>query len=160
MPNNCNFMIKNIFYVFILSLLISCASLNLVDQNSFNYLGKLLIYKGNNSATFNININLSKDESIIQIKKLFYGNVLNIKTFRSKDIFFAPSKDMKQFKVPDLVNTNFHFWLTQCLLSQNLNIFNIEEDINYQFICNKEKDKTFYSIKYQEYNLEGYVIKK
>ena len=153
-------MIKNIFYVFILSVLISCASLNPIDNKSINYLGKLLIYTDNNSATFNININLSKDRSIIQIKKPFYGNVLNIRTFRSKDIFFAPSKDMKQFKVPDLVNTNFHYWLTQCLLSQNLNIFNTEGDINYKFICNKEKDKTFYSIKYQEYNLEGYILKK
>ena len=153
-------MIKNIFYAFILSVLISCASLNPIDNKSINYLGKLLIYKDNNSTSFNVDINLSKNESIIQIKKPFYGNVLNIRTFRSKDILFAPSKDMKQFKVPDLVNTNFHFWLTQCLLSQNLNIFNTEEDINYQFICNKKKDKTFYSIKYQEYNLEGYVIKK
>ena len=153
-------MIKNIFYVFILSVLISCASLNPIDNKSINYLGKLLIYKDNNSTSFNVDINLSKNESIIQIKKPFYGNVLNIRTFRSKDIFFAPLEDMKQFKVPDLVNTNFHFWLTQCLLSQNLNIFNTEEDINYQFICNKKKDKTFYSIKYQEYNLEGYVIKK
>ena len=153
-------MIKNIFYVFILSVLISCASLNPIDNKSINYLGKLLIYKDNNSTSFNVDINLSKNESIIQIKKPFYGNVLNIRTFRSKDIFFAPSEDMKQFKMPDLVNTNFHYWLTQCLLSQNLNIFNTEGDINYQFICNKEKDKTYYSIKYQEYNLEGYVFKK
>ena len=108
-------MIKNIFYVFILSLLISCASLNPIDNKSINYLGKLLIYKDNNSTSFNVDINLSKNESIIQIKKPFYGNVLNIRTFRSKDILFAPSKDMKQLKVPDLVNTNFHFWLTQCL---------------------------------------------
>tara|TARA_B100001250_G_scaffold68796_1_gene55142 strand:+ start:139 stop:600 length:462 start_codon:yes stop_codon:yes gene_type:complete len=153
-------MIKNIFYVFILSFLISCASLNPVDKKSFNYLGKLLINTGNNSATFNININLFKDKSIIQIKKPFYGNVLNIRTFRSKDIFFGPSEDMQQFKIPDLVNANFHDWLTQCLLSQNLNIFNTEGDINYQFICNKERDKTFYNIKYQEYNLEGYILKK
>ena len=160
MPNNCNFIIKNIFYVFILSLLISCASLNPVDQNSFNYLGKLLIYKGNNSATYNINISLSKDESIIQIKKPFYGNVLNIRTFQSKDIFFDPSNNIRVFKVPDIVNANFHYWLTQCLLSQNLNILNNEEDIEYEFICSKEKNKTFYNIKYQEYNLEGYLIKK
>tara|TARA_B100001029_G_C14751635_1_gene281080 strand:- start:134 stop:595 length:462 start_codon:yes stop_codon:yes gene_type:complete len=153
-------MIKNIFYVFILSFLISCASLNPVDEKSFNYQGKLLINTGNSSATFNININLFKDKSIIQIKKPFYGNVLNIRTFRSKDIFFDPSSDMRPFKVPDLVNTKFHYWLTQCLLSQNLNILNNEEDIEYAFICSKEKNKTFYSIKYQEYNLEGYVIKK
>ena len=160
MPNNCNSMIKNIFYVFILSLLISCASLNSVDNNSINYLGKLLIYKDNDSATFNIDINLSKNESIIQIKKPFYGNVLNIKTFRGKDIFFGPSEDVKRFKVPNLIHANFHYWLTQCLLSQNLNIFNTEGDIDYEFICSKEKNKTFYSIKYQEYNLEGYVINK
>jgi len=153
-------MIKNIFYVFILSLLISCASLNTIDNKSIHYLGKLLIYKDNNSTSFNIDINLSKNESIIQIKKPFYGNVLNIRTFRSKDIFFGSSNDMRPFKVPDLVNTNFHYWLTQCLLSKNLNIFNSEEDIYYEFICSKEKSKTFYKIKYQEYNLEGYVINK
>ena len=153
-------MIKNIFYVFILSVLISCASLNPIDNKSINYLGKLLIYKDNNSTSFNVDINLSKNESIIQIKKPFYGNVLNIRTFRSKDIFFGPLGDMKPFKVPDLVNAKFHYWLTQCLLSQNLNILNNEEDIEYEFICSKEKNKTFYSIKYQEYNLEGYVIKK
>jgi len=153
-------MIKNIFYVFILSLLISCASLNSVDNKSINYLGKLLIYKDNDSATFNIDINLSKNESIIQIKKPFYGNVLNIRTFRSKEIFFSPSKDMKQLKVPDLILASLHDWLTQCLLSQNLNIFNPEEGIDYEFICSKERNKTFYKIKYQEYNLEGYVINK
>jgi hypothetical protein len=153
-------MIKNIFYVFILSVLISCASLNPIDNKSINYLGKLLIYKDNNSTSFNVDINLSKNESIIQIKKPFYGNVLNIRTFRSKDIFFGPSSDMRPLKVPNLVNANFHYWLTQCLLSQNLNILNNEEDIEYEFICSKEKDKTFYSIKYQEYNLKGYVIKK
>ena len=153
-------MIKNIFYVFILSVLISCASLNPIDNKPINYLGKLLIYKDNNSTSFNVDINLSKNESIIQIKKPFYGNVLNIRTFRLKGIFFGPSSDIKPFKVPDLVNAKFHYWLTQCLISQNLNILNNEEDIEYEFICSKEKNKTFYSIKYQEYNLEGYVIKK
>jgi len=67
---------------------------------------------------------------------------------------------MRPFKIPDLVNAKLHYWLTQCLLSQSLNIINNEEDIEYEFICSKEKNKTFYNIKYQEYNLEGYLIKK
>ena len=63
------------------------------ETNSNEYFGKLLISQdGGDKFSFNININLAKKDSIIQIKKPFYGNVLKIKVSEGKNLAFLPTK--------------------------------------------------------------------
>ncbi len=140
---------------------VSCASLNSIDNKSFNYIGKLLLsYKDNNSASFNININLFKNESIIQIKKPIYGNVLNIRTYKNENISFTPLKYGQYIKIPYEIDINLHNWISECLLKKNLSIVQSKNKFSYEFICNENKNKIFFKIKYQEYNLEGYIVQK
>ena len=140
---------------------VSCASLNSIDNKSFKYIGKLLLnYEDNNSATFNININLFKDGSIIQIKKPIYGNVLNIRTYKNQKISITPLKYNQYIKIPYEIEINLHNWLSECLLKNSFNINKSEDKFNYEFICNENKNKIFFKIKYQEYILEGYIIQR
>ncbi len=138
----------------------SCTSLNSIDTKSNNYIGKLLFGYKDDFASFNININLSKNNSIIQINKLFYGNVLNIKAYRNQDIFISPLNYTELIKIPNLINKNFHDWITNCLLKEKFEIVKIEDDFSFKLTCNKNEGKTFYKIRFQEYLLEGYIIKK
>ena len=141
-------------------LLVSCASLNSIDTKSNNYIGRLLFGYKDDFASFNVNINLSKNSSIIQVKKPFYGNVLNISAHRDQHILINPLKYAESIKVPSYINKNFHEWLINCLLKEKFEILEIENDFSYRLACNKNGDKTFYKIKFQEYALEGYIIKK
>ena len=73
MPNNCSSILKKISYIFFLFFIVSCASLN-NDIKSTPFAGKLLINQNNvEQFSFNININVAKNTSIIQLKKPFYG---------------------------------------------------------------------------------------
>ena len=92
MPNNCNSIIKTFFYTLVIALVSSCASMG-NETNSNEYFGKLLISQNNvDKFSFNININLAKKDSIIQIKKPFYGNVLKIKVSEGKKFSFPSNK--------------------------------------------------------------------
>ena len=81
---------KKISYIFFLFFIVSCASLN-NDIKSTPFAGKLLINQNNvEQFSFNININVAKNISIIQLKKPFYGNVLEIKVQDGKNLIFLP----------------------------------------------------------------------
>ena len=123
MPNNCNSIIKTFVYTILISFIVSCASTD-NNRSSAEYFGKLLISKnGDEQFSFNININLAKKDSIIQIKKPFYGNVLKIKVSENKNIVFLPDKGTSPFYVPEEINRNFNNWMRQCILSNNLDCF-------------------------------------
>ena len=115
---------------------------------------------GDEQFSFNININLAKKDSIIQIKKPFYGNVLKIKVSENKNIVFLPNKGTSPFYVPEEINRNFKYWMRQCLLSNNLDVNNIIKDEMFSFSCKSFKNKTDFNIKYQKIILKGFVIKK
>ena len=78
------------------------------ETNSNEYFGKLIISQdGGDKFSFNTNINLAKKDSIIQIKKPFYGNVLKIKVNEGKNLVFLPTKYSPPFYVPEEINRNF-----------------------------------------------------
>ena len=139
--------------------LFSCASNN--SKNTFFYSGKFSVTERNmNQFSSNINISLSNEESIIQIKKPFYGNILKIKVSEGKNLVFLPTKNTQPFVVPRDVDRNFKYWLRQCLLSKKLNISNTYDEINFEFKCLKNKNRTNFYIKYDNFLIEGFVSKK
>jgi len=160
MPNNCSSILKKISYIFFLFVIVSCASLN-NDIKSTPFAGKLLINQNNvEQFSFNININVAKNISIIQLKKPFYGNVLEIKVQDGKNLIFLPTESSQPFIVPKSVNRNFKYWIRQCLFSNKLDIYEDDEDIFFTFKCNKDGSRTKFSISYEDYYLKGFVEKK
>ena len=160
MPNNCSSILKNISYIFFLFFIVSCASLN-NDIKSTPFAGKVLINQNNvEQFSFNININVANNLSIIQLKKPFYGNVLEIKVQDGKNLIFLPTTSSQPFFVPKSVNRNFKYWIRQCLFSNKLDIYEDGEDIFFTFKCNKDGSRTNFSITYEDYYLKGFVEKK
>ena len=98
--------------------------------------------------------------SIIQLKKPFYGNVLEIKVQDGKNLIFLPTESSQPFIVPKSVNRNFKYWIKQCLFSNKLDIYEDDEDIFFTFKCNKDGSRTNFSISYEDYYLKGFVEKK
>tara|TARA_B100001094_G_scaffold232279_1_gene227124 strand:+ start:279 stop:737 length:459 start_codon:yes stop_codon:yes gene_type:complete len=151
---------KTFFYTLIISLIVSCASIN-TSKGSTKYHGKLLISQDNvDKFSFNISINLAKKDSIIQIKKPFYGNVLKIKVNEGKNLVFLPTKYSSPFYVPEEIDRNFKYWLRQCLLSRNLNIDDVAEELNFSFRCENIKGKTNFYITYEDIFIKGFLLKK
>ena len=121
MPNNCNSIIKKFIYALV-CITVSCSTIN--KDNKYNiYSGKLLVDSYNvEPVSLNIVISLSELDSIIQLKKPFYGNVLIIEANENKNLNIMPTKNSSPFYIPDNVNRNFKYWLRQCLLSRDFNI--------------------------------------
>ena len=160
MPNNCISILKKISYIFFLFVIVSCASIN-NDIKSTPFAGKVLINQNNvEQFSFNININVANNVSIIQLKKPFYGNVLEIKVQDGKNLIFLPTESSQPFFVPKSVNRNFKYWIRQCLFSNKLDIYENDEDIFFAFKCNKDGSRTNFSITYENYYLKGFVEKK
>ena len=160
MPNNCNSIIKKFVYVLVCVTVFSCSTIN--KDNKYNvYSGKLLVESYNNEpVSLNIVISLSKLDSIIQLKKPFYGNVLIIEANENKNLNIMPTKNSNPFYIPDSVNRNFKNWLRQCLLSRGFNINELIEDSYFDFICSRKDNKVNFSISYKENLIIGYLNKK
>ena len=138
----------------------SCVSIN-EDNNYSTYNGKLYLnYNNIEQSSFNIDIRLSNKDSIIQIKKPFYGNVLKINVDQRKNLIFLPSEYSESFYVPSEINRNFKYWLRQCLLSRNFDVDKKIEKIDFYFSCKTTNNKTNYFIKYQESSINGFIQKK
>ena len=131
------------------------------ETNSNEYFGKLLISQdGGDKFSFNTNINLAKKDSIIQIKKPFYGNVLKIKVSEGKNLVFLPTKYSHPFYVPEEINRNFKYWLRQCLLSNNFYVNDAFEELIFSFRCENKKDKKNFYINYGNVSINGFVLRK
>jgi len=159
MPNNCSSILKKISYIFFLFVIVSCANNN--DIKPAPFAGKVLINQNNvEQFSFNININVDSNTSIIQVKKPFYGNVLEIKAQDGKNLVFLPSKFSEPFFVPKSVNRNFKYWIRQCLFSKSLDIYEDGEGVFFNFKCSKTGSRTNFSITYKDYYLKGFVERK
>ena len=108
-------------------------------------------------STFNINVNIYKNASIIQIKKPFYGNVLKIGMNEGKKIIFLSSEYAEPFYVPDNIDRNFGYWLRQCIFQKELYIYEPMDEFDFKFKCDKNKNRTNISIEYNEFNIEGFL---
>ena len=110
--------------------------------------------------SLNIVLSLSRLESIIQLKKPFYGNVLMIKASKNKNLVILPNKYSEPFYIPDKLNRNFKYWLRQCVLSKKFDVSQLIEDSYFVFTCKKKDNRLDFYISYNEYLVNGYLIKK
>lgn len=62
--------------------------------------------------------------------------------------------------MPKEINRNFKYWLKQCLLSNTFNINSVYDEIVFDFKCIKENNRTNFYISYQDFTINGFVIKK
>jgi hypothetical protein len=160
MPNNCNSIIKNTFYILIVCVAASCVSMK-NNNNSLTYNGKFILNHNNiDQSSFNINISLVNKETIIQITKPFYGNVLKIKFNKEEGLILLPTKFTEQFYISDEINRNFKYWLRQCLLSKDIVINEIYDDTYFNFNCITKNDKTSFEIVYNKFLINGFVKRK
>lgn len=128
------------------------------DINTTQFSGKFMISQNNHEpSTFNINVNIYKNASIIQIKKQFYGNVLKIEMNEGKKIIFLPSEYAEPFYIPDNIDKNFSYWLRQCIFQKELYIYKPMDEFDFKFKCDKNKNRTNISIEYNEFNIEGFL---
>ena len=128
------------------------------ETNSNEYFGKLLISQdGGDKFSFNTNINLAKKDSIIQIKKPFYGNVLKIEMNAGKKTIFLPSEYVVPFYVPDNIDRNFRYWLRQCIFQKEFYIYKPTGEFHFKFQCNKSENRTNIRIEYSGFNVEGFL---
>ena len=139
---------------------VSCSTIN--KDNKYNiYSGKLLVESSNvEPVSLNIVISLSKLDSIIQLKKPFYGNVLIIEARGNKNLNIVPTKNSNPFYIHDTVNRNFKYWLRQCLLSRGFNINELIEVSYFDFSCSRKDNMINFSISYQQNLIKGYLNKK
>jgi len=111
------------------------------------------------ASIFNIEANIYKNASIIQIKKPFYGNVLKIEMHQDKRTVFLPSNNNDLFNVPNLIERNFRNWLKQCIFANELNIYESKDKFSFRFKCEKDKNRTNILIEYNEFNIKGFLSK-
>ena len=111
------------------------------------------------ASIFNIEANIYKNESIIQIKKPFYGNVLKIEMHHDKRTVFLTSNNNNSFYVPDFIEKNFRNWLSQCIFANELSIYESENGFSFKFKCEKDKNRTNILIEYNEFNIKGFLSK-
>ena len=111
-------------------------------------------------STFNINVNIYKNATIIQIKRPFYGNVLKIEMNQDKNVVFLPSNNADIFYVPEFIENNFGFWLKQCIFANQLNIYEPMDEFYFKFKCEKNKNRTNIIIEYDEFNIKGFLSKR
>jgi hypothetical protein len=159
MPNNCNSIIKNTFYILIVCVAASCVSMK-NNNNSLTYNGKFILNNNIDQSSFNINISLVNKETIIQITKPFYGNVLKIKFNKEEGLILLPTKFTEPFYISDEINRNFKYWLRQCLFSKDIVINEIYDDTYFNFNCITKNDKTSFEIVYNKFLINGFVKRK
>ena len=128
------------------------------NSSSSQFNGKFIISKNNvEPSTFNVNVNIFKNASIIQIKKPFYGNVLKIEMKEGKKSTFLPSEYTEPFYVPDNIDRNFRYWLRQCIFAKELYIYEPSDEFDFKFKCDKNKNRTNILIEYDEFQIEGFI---
>ncbi len=119
----------------------------------------MISQKNNDSSIFNIEANINKNASIIQIKKPFYGNVLKIEMYQDKKIVFLPSNRNDLLYFPDFIERNLSNWLRQCIFGNELNIYETKDEFSFKIKCEKDKNRTNILIKYNEFNIKGFLLK-
>ena len=160
MPKSCNSISIIFCYVFVIIFISSCASV-IDDKNTSQFKGKVIINEKNSeSLSFNINLSIYKNSSIIQIKRPFYGNVLKIELNQGEKASIFTTQYANQFYLPDYIDQNLRYWLIQCLFSKDFNIFESTEDLTFKFLCNKNNDNTNIIIEYNEFYIEGFLIRQ
>ena len=130
------------------------------DINSSQFNGKVLVSQNNiELSTFNINVNILKNETIIQIKKPLYGNVLKIKAIQGQKTIMSPIKYNKILNFSDYLDKNIEYFVKECFYNNMLEIDQQIDNHNLMINCKKVGDKLNIFIKYEEYDLKGFILK-
>lgn len=130
------------------------------DINSSQFNGKVLVSQNNvELSTFNINVNILKNETIIQIKKPLYGNVLKIKAIQGQKTIMSPLKYNKILNLSDYLNKNIEYFVKECFYNNMLEIDQQIDNHNFKINCKKDGDKLNILIKYEKYDLKGFILK-
>ena len=130
------------------------------DINSSQFNGKVLVSQNNiELSTFNINVNILKNETIIQIKKPLYGNVLKIKAIQGQKTIMSPIKYNKILNFSDYLDKNIEYFVKECFYNNMLEVDQQIDNYNLMINCKKDGDKLNIFIKYEEYDLKGFILK-
>ena len=130
------------------------------DINSSQFNGKVLVSQNNvKLSTFNIYVNILKNGTIIQIKKPLYGNVLKIKAIQGQKTIMSPFKYNKILNLSDYLNKNIEYFVKECFYNNMLEIDQQIDNHNFKINCKKDGDKLNIFIKYEEYDLKGFILK-
>tara|TARA_B100000941_G_scaffold233125_1_gene175633 strand:+ start:22 stop:501 length:480 start_codon:yes stop_codon:yes gene_type:complete len=158
MPKSCNSILNKTYYIFFICLISSCAILENINSSQFN--GKVLVSQNNvELSTFNISVNILKNETIIQIKKPLYGNVLKIKAIQGQKTIMSPIKYNKILNFSDYLDKNIEYFVKECFYNNMLEIDQQIDNHNLMINCKKVGDKLNIFIKYEEYDLKGFILK-
>ncbi len=132
------------------SFLYSCASVS-PENNLFNtYNGKILIKTINNESTsYNANIIIYENRSIIQIKKPFIGNVMNINIYSGSLPIADPQINNSEFA--EIISTNGQY--THDILFDCINKGSIDKkilkEVNLNIVCRKDKSNTIMMMSFE-----------
>jgi hypothetical protein len=132
------------------SFLYSCASVS-PENNLFNtYNGKILIKTINNESTsYNANIIIYENRSIIQIKKPFIGNVMNINIYSGSLPIADPQINNSKFA--EIISTNgqyTHDILFDCIKKGSIDK-KILKEVNLNIVCRKDKSNTIIMMSFE-----------
>jgi|TARA_B000000475_G_scaffold212156_1_gene174179 hypothetical protein len=132
------------------SFLYSCASVS-PENNLFNtYNGKILIKTINNESTsYNANIIIYENRSIIQIKKPFIGNVMNINIYSGSLPVADPRINNTEFA--EIISTNgqyTHDILFDCIKKGSIDK-KILKEVNLNIVCRKDKSNTIMMMSFE-----------
>ena len=106
------------------------------DINSSQFNGKVLVSQNNvELSTFNINVNILKNETIIQTKKPLYGNVLKIKAIQGQKTIMSPLKYNKILNLSDYLNENIEHFVKKCFYNKMLEIDQQIDSHNFIINC-------------------------
>ena len=130
------------------------------DINSSQFNGKVLVSQNNvELSTFNVNVKILKNETIIQIKKPLYGNVIKIKAIQGQKTIMSPLKYNEILNLSDDLNKNIEYFVKECFYNNMLEIDQQIDNHNFKINCKKDGDKLNIFIKYEEYDLKGFILK-
>ena len=149
---------KNVFNTLFIFLLISCASNNNYS-NSVSYKGKVLVNPISfEQSSFNILLTSNKNNTIIQIKKPFYGNVIQIKINNSENLMKYITKE-GSYEIKSNIPKNIEILINNCIFKNSFNFSEILDNQIFDLECSKENDRTNFYIKYKNSYYEGFLVK-
>jgi hypothetical protein len=124
-----------------------------------DFSGKILLKSlQNQQISYNSDIIIYENRSIIQITKPFIGNVMNIKLHRNKPIEVKPIKNAKNLKkLIELYEKEIHDWLYGCVINKNeIKIYKKD----FSFFCSEENGKSNIKINNNYYEMTVILLKK
>ena len=138
-------------------LLASCAGINNYN-NSAVYKGKVVVNSLNyHQLSFNILLTTNETDTIIQIHKPFYGNLLQIKYDDSSNLIYI-SRD-GSYEINADIPRNIGEIVNNCLLRKSYvdEVFEDGQSLNIE--CYKNMDKTNFYMQYKGSSFKGFLIK-